>query len=44
VVLRFYQNLPFEEVALLLGASLSTAKMRVYRGVERVKESMKKDE
>jgi RNA polymerase sigma-70 factor (ECF subfamily) len=44
VVLRFYQDLSFEEIAAITNASLSAAKMRVYRGVERVKESMKKDE
>jgi len=41
VVLRFYQDLSFEEIATITGASVSAAKMRVYRGVERLKESIK---
>jgi RNA polymerase sigma-70 factor (ECF subfamily) len=36
VVLRYYQELSFEEVAEILVINLSTAKMRVYRGLQRL--------
>lgn len=37
VVLRFYQDLSFEEIATISDASLSAVKMRVYRGLEQLK-------
>jgi RNA polymerase sigma-70 factor (ECF subfamily) len=40
VVLRFYQDLSFEEIATISDASLSAVKMRVYRGLEQLKRSM----
>ena len=40
VVLRFYEDLSFEETAAVLGISESAAKMRVYRGLERLKGMM----
>jgi RNA polymerase sigma-70 factor (ECF subfamily) len=40
VVLRYMQELPFEEVSRVLGISLSATKMRVYRGLERLREVM----
>jgi RNA polymerase sigma-70 factor, ECF subfamily len=40
VVLRFYQDLSFEEIASISGASLSAVKMRVYRGLEQLKQLM----
>ncbi|MBN1663707.1 MAG: sigma-70 family RNA polymerase sigma factor [Deltaproteobacteria bacterium] len=40
VVLRFYQDLSFEDVAAISGASVSAVKMRVYRGLERLKQLM----
>jgi RNA polymerase sigma-70 factor (ECF subfamily) len=36
VVLRFYQDLTFDEIAAILDASVSAVKMRAYRGVERL--------
>ncbi len=42
VILRFYQDLSFEETAEILGISLSAAKMRVYRGLEKLKEGLSK--
>ena len=42
IVLRFFQDLPFEEAALVSGLSLSTMKMRVYRGLAKLKELMAK--
>jgi len=41
VVLRFYQDLPFEEIAVISNASVSAVKMRVYRGLERLQQLMK---
>ena len=40
VVLRFYQELSFEEIAEITGLSLSAAKMRAYRGLEKIREMM----
>lgn len=37
VTLRFYQELSFEDVAAVLDISLSAAKMRVYRGLEKLR-------
>jgi len=37
IVLRFYQDLSFEEIAMIAGASVSAVKMRVYRGLEKLK-------
>jgi RNA polymerase sigma-70 factor (ECF subfamily) len=43
VVLRFYQDLSFEEIATITDASLSAVKMRVYRGLEQLKQFMNKN-
>jgi RNA polymerase sigma-70 factor (ECF subfamily) len=40
VVLRFYQDLSFEEIATISDASPSAVKMRVYRGLEQLKQLM----
>ncbi len=40
VVMRFYQELSFEDIARISGLSLSAAKMRVYRGLEKLRELM----
>ncbi len=40
VVMRFYQELSFEEIAEISGLSLSAAKMRTYRGLEKIRERM----
>ncbi len=40
VVLRYYQNLAFEEIAEIQACSVSAAKMRVYRGVEQLNRLM----
>jgi RNA polymerase sigma-70 factor (ECF subfamily) len=37
VVLRYYQDLPFEDIAEILEISCSAAKMRVYRALKRMK-------
>ncbi len=38
IILRFYLELSFEEAAAISGASLSAVKMRVYRGLDRLKQ------
>ncbi len=37
IVLRFYQDMSFEDISEVLGISLSAAKMRVYRGLEELR-------
>jgi RNA polymerase sigma-70 factor, ECF subfamily len=41
VVLRYYQDLSFDEIATITDASVSAVKMRVYRGLERLRALMK---
>lgn len=38
IVLRYFQNLSFEEIALIADISVSAAKMRVYRGIEKLQD------
>ena len=40
VILRFYQDIPFDDIAEIMGISLSAAKMRVYRGLEKLEEML----
>ncbi len=40
VVLRYYQDLSFEEIAAVTDASVSAVKMRTYRGLERLRALM----
>jgi RNA polymerase sigma-70 factor (ECF subfamily) len=40
VILRFYQDIVFEEIATITGASVSAVKMRVYRGLAKLKQLM----
>lgn len=40
VILRFYFDLSLEEVAAVCGASVSAVKMRIYRGLEKLKQMM----
>jgi RNA polymerase sigma-70 factor (ECF subfamily) len=42
IALKYYQGLSFESIAEIYGISLSAAKMRVYRGIEKLRELMKK--
>lgn len=37
VVLRYLHELPFDEIATTLGVSLSAAKMRTYRGLDKLR-------
>ena len=43
IVLRFYQDLSFEEIAAISDASISAVKMRVYRAQERLRALMEKE-
>jgi RNA polymerase sigma-70 factor, ECF subfamily len=38
MLLRYYQGLKYEEIAAVLGVSISSAKMRVRRGLARLRE------
>jgi len=38
VILRFYQEISFDDIAEIMGISLSAAKMRVYRGLKKLEE------
>ena len=44
VVLRYYQDLAFKDIAQILDISLSTAKMRVYRGLEKLADLLNLEE
>jgi len=41
VILRFFQDVSFDDMADIMGISSSAAKMRVYRGLERIAGCMK---
>jgi len=43
VVLRFYQGFSFEDIAEVSGGSLSSAKMNVYRGLEKLRLLMREE-
>jgi RNA polymerase sigma-70 factor, ECF subfamily len=40
IILKFYQDMTFEEVAAITGVSLSAVKMRIYRGLDQLKRLM----
>jgi len=41
LIMKFHQELTFEEIAQITGKSLSAVKMRIYRGLEKLKELIK---
>ena len=43
LVLRFYEGLGFENIASVTGDKLSSAKMKVYRGLEKIRVMMEED-
>jgi len=43
IVLRFYEGLSFDDVAAVTGDSISSAKMKVYRGLEKIRAMMEAD-
>jgi RNA polymerase sigma-70 factor (ECF subfamily) len=40
IILRYYRGLQFEYIAEVMGVSISAAKMRVYRGLEKLRDMM----
>jgi len=44
IILKFLQDLTFEEVSNVTGDSVSAVKMRIYRGLEKMKQMMKSTE
>lgn len=44
ILLRFWMDLPLNEIATLTGVPLSTAKSRLYQGVAKLKAQMKEDD
>ena len=43
LILRFYEGLGFEDIASVTGDKLSSAKMKVYRGLEKIRVMMEED-
>jgi RNA polymerase sigma-70 factor, ECF subfamily len=43
LVLRFYEDMSFEDIASVTGDTLSSAKMKVYRGLEKIRLMMETD-
>jgi RNA polymerase sigma-70 factor, ECF subfamily len=43
MVLRFYEGMSFEDVASVTGDTISSAKMKVYRGLEKIRAMMEAD-
>lgn len=41
LIMRYQQELSFDEIAAITGKSLSAIKMRIYRGLEKLRELMK---
>jgi RNA polymerase sigma-70 factor (ECF subfamily) len=44
LIMKYQQGLSFEEIAKITGKSLSAVKMRIYRGLEKLKELMKEQD
>ena len=42
IILKFMHDLTFEEVANVTGDSVSAVKMRIYRGLEKIKDTLEK--
>jgi RNA polymerase sigma-70 factor, ECF subfamily len=43
MVLRFYEGMSFEDIAAMTGDTLSSTKMKVYRGLEKIRLMMEAD-
>jgi RNA polymerase sigma-70 factor (ECF subfamily) len=43
LILRFYEGMSFEDIAGLTGNTLSGAKMKAYRGLEKIRVMMGED-
>jgi len=44
IILRYFQDLAFKDIAKILDISVSTAKMRVYRGLDKLADLLKSEE
>jgi len=44
ILLKFFQNLTFDEVAAITGDSTGAVKMRIYRGLKQLKQLMETDD
>jgi RNA polymerase sigma-70 factor, ECF subfamily len=44
LILRFYEGMGFEDIASMTGDSISSAKMKVYRGLEKIRMMMEADD
>jgi RNA polymerase sigma-70 factor (ECF subfamily) len=44
LIMKFHQGLTFEEIAQITGKSLSAVKMRIYRGLEKLKELLRESQ
>jgi RNA polymerase sigma-70 factor (sigma-E family) len=42
IVLRFYEDLPDEEIAVLLGCKVATVRTAVFRGLEKLREQVER--
>jgi RNA polymerase sigma-70 factor (ECF subfamily) len=42
IIMKYIQELSFEEIAQITGKSISAVKMRVYRGLDKLKEMLEK--
>jgi RNA polymerase sigma-70 factor (ECF subfamily) len=40
IIMKYVQELSFEEISEITGKSISAVKMRIYRGLEKLKEMM----
>jgi RNA polymerase sigma-70 factor, ECF subfamily len=43
LILRFYDGMAFEDIASVTGGTISSAKMKVYRGLEKIRAMMEAD-
>ena len=44
IILRFYHNLPFYDIAKITGCTVSTAKSRYRQGIEKMKKTIRGDD
>ena len=43
LILRFYEGMSFEDIASMTGDTISSAKMKIYRGLEKIRVMMEAD-
>ena len=42
IIMKYLQELSFEEISKITGKSVSAVKMRIYRGLDKLKDMLKK--